>query len=135
MEDEQIQGEAPVQENSVQAEADSQGVTESEEKKKGFQPGHHIGRPKGSVSLVQILRDYIANVPVGKRKSRAVLFIEDQFRRAMKGDKTATKALWSYLEGLPQIKVDVTSGLKPIPLLELLHNNGNAEALRPEKED
>lgn len=83
------------------------------------------GRPKGKVSLVSILREYLNEIPEGQDKSRARQFIEKELERAMKGDNLARKHVLNYVEGLPKGSVDLTSGGKPIPILGGLTQDNN----------
>lgn len=86
-----------------------------------FLPGHPPtpggGRPKGSLSLTKILREYLEEIPPGEKKSRAQQFVEMTLERAKKGDKVDKKIVWNYIDGLPRQNVDLTSGGKPIPIL------------------
>jgi len=86
------------------------------------------GRPKGSLSLIGLLKKHLEEVPEGEKKTRAELFIEKNLKDAMRGDPTTKKLVWNYIEGLPQGKLDVTSGGKPLPILgDVQKDNGDGQ--------
>lgn len=81
------------------------------------------GRPPGTLSLVSLLKKHLEEVPDGDKRTRAELFIRQTLSKAMKGDPSSEKLVWQYIEGLPQQKVDVTSGGKPLPILGNVPSN------------
>ena len=86
--------------------------------KKG-QSGNPDGRPPGTFSLTTMLRNEIQKVPEGQKLSYAEAFLRKMLSKAInEGDHASQKLIMNYLEGLPQMKMDITSGRKPIPLLQ-----------------
>ena len=86
--------------------------------KKG-QSGNPDGRPPGTFSLTTMLRNEIQKVPEGQKLSYAEAFLRKMLSKAInEGDHASQKLIMNYLEGLPQMKMDITSGGKPIPLLQ-----------------
>lgn len=81
------------------------------------------GKPPGTLSLVSLLKKHLEEVPDGEKRSRAQAFIEKTLNQAMKGDPANAKLVWQYIEGLPQQKVDVTTGGKPISILSHVHGD------------
>ncbi len=81
------------------------------------------GRPKKGYSITEWFKSMLKSKPevrdaIGKK------IIE----KALKGDITAMKLVWSYMDGLPQQSIDMTSNGKPIPLLggaSVQSNKGN----------
>lgn len=67
------------------------------------------GRPKKEESLTNLMRTYLNQIPPGEARSRKEIFIEKTAQLAERGDATAQKLIWSYLDGLPTQQVDVTS--------------------------
>ena len=83
-------------------------------------PGHTAnpnGRPKGTLSLLGLLKKHLEDVPPGEQKCRAEQFIQKTYEEAMSGDSKAIRLIWNYIEGMPQTKVDLTTGGQPIPIL------------------
>ena len=100
--------------------SDITGVKQKKDTKfKKGQSGNPNGRPVGSFSLVGMLREEIQKVPEGQKLSYAEAFLRKMLSKAInEGDHASQKLIMNYLEGLPQMKMDITSGGKPIPLLQ-----------------
>lgn len=63
-----------------------------------------IGRPKADYSITYWFKDMFRSHPDVKDKlGKAII------RKALEGDMIAIKLVWSYMDGLPQIKADITS--------------------------
>lgn len=75
------------------------------------------GRPPGSLSLVGLLKKHLEEIPSAEKTSKATSIILKLIAQAERGDSNSQKLIFNYIEGLPQAKVDVTSGGKPIPIL------------------
>lgn len=73
------------------------------------QSGNPNGRPKKGTSLTELMREYLQEIDPATGKERRQTFIEKVQALAQKGDATALKLVWNYLEGMPQQSVDVTS--------------------------
>ena len=106
-----------------------------------FGPGNVAnpnGRPIG-FSLVDMLRKEIQKVPEGQKMSYAEAFLRKMLSKAInEGDHASQKLIMNYLEGLPQMKMDITSGGKPIPLLQGIvkendSNNSSPKAITTEE--
>lgn len=86
-----------------------------------FKPGvvtNPKGRPPKGMSLTELMREHLENIPEGQEKTHKEVFIEKVLELAKKGDATAMKITWNYLEGMPKQNVDVTSGGEKItPIL------------------
>ena len=81
--------------------------------KKG-ESGNPAGRPKGSLSLTELLRNMLLTVPEGEdKRSHAERFVSKIIDQANAGDSTAQKLVMNYIEGLPkqtfQVGVDKDS--------------------------
>jgi hypothetical protein len=75
------------------------------------------GRPKKEWSLTQTMRDYLSETDPVTKKERRQAFIEKQYEYAQKGDATASKHLWNYIEGMPKQSIDhTTQGEKITPI-------------------
>lgn len=105
------------------------GSPEFRDEKGRFTPGHGggPGAPKGAVSLKGLLREHLEGIDPTEKESRAHKFIAKVFNQALKGDPTAQKLIFNYIEGLPQAVLDVTSGGKPLPILGGLSTHNSDE--------
>lgn len=77
------------------------------------QSGNPKGRPPKGYSISDMMKEMIGNDPKVKRKLGKVIM-----EKALSGDMVAIKTLWNYMDGLPQQKTDITTGGKPLPLLD-----------------
>ena len=63
------------------------------------------GRPKKGYSITEAFRSMFDTNP----ETKAVV-VQKIYEQAQKGDSTAIKLLWNYMDGLPPQAIDVTSG-------------------------
>lgn len=77
--------------------------------KKG-QSGNPNGRPPKEHSITQTIRDMMDEKPEIKKALGAKIL-----EMAMKGDITAMKTLWNYMDGMPQQSLDHTTLGKELP--------------------
>jgi translation initiation factor 1 (eIF-1/SUI1) len=77
---------------------------------KGVKPPG-AGRPKGYLSLLNLLRKKIEECPDGQdKKTYADLIIDRMMADSIKkGDIQHIKTIWAYLEGMPKQQVDLSS--------------------------
>jgi hypothetical protein len=91
--------------------------------RKGFQPGQSgnpNGRPPGTYSLVTILKKKLAEAVKKGGKQAGEELVELWLEKAKKEKNfDALKEIVRYVEGRPKQTTDITSGGKPIPLLDL----------------
>lgn len=96
------------------------------------------GRPVGSVSLVTLLKKKLETLsPDGKRIAAEVL-TDNVIQDALDGNKQARDLVFKYIEGLPQAKVDVTSGGKPVAIYggnSIQGYDSDEEDIQAEEED
>lgn len=71
-----------------------------------FQIGNQLsvgnGRPKKPYSITEAFKKLLKAKPHAKR-----LIVEKVYQMALKGDPTAIKLVWAYMDGMPQ--QDITS--------------------------
>lgn len=82
-----------------------------------FEPGvsgNPNGRPKKEHSITQTIRDMMDEKPEIKKALGAKIL-----EMAMKGDITAIKTIWNYLDGMPLQATDITSGGEPLQMITL----------------
>lgn len=75
-----------------------------------FAPGNCAnpgGRPKGSVSLVTLLRKKLAEVPPGEQRTYGEMLVEATVTDALAGDSQARKLAWEYVEGAAKQHVEI----------------------------
>ena|SRR3990167_6961825 len=84
---------------------------------KKFEPGkvsNPKGRPKGSLSLVTILKEKLAEIPAKdneQKRTNAQILIQKAFDVATKkGDVAMIKDMLDRIDGKPKASVDLTSG-------------------------
>jgi hypothetical protein len=67
------------------------------------------GRPKGSFSLLRLLREELEKCPDGQdKKTYADLIVKRMLKESIeKGDIQHIKTIWSYIEGQPKETHDV----------------------------
>lgn len=104
--------------------------------KKG-QSGNPNGRPVGSVSIVEGIKKKLLEIEPENKKTYLDLFLSRYFRKAIKdGDVGLIRDMINRIDGMPQQRTDITSGDKPIPILNAIHSNHSSqEADETTKED
>lgn len=60
------------------------------------------GQPKKEWSLTQSMREFMSETDPELKQTKKDIFIKSQFEHALKGDPTASKHLWQYLDGMPK---------------------------------
>ena len=74
--------------------------------------GNPKGKPKGTFSLISILKRELQKIPPelkGKeRKMYAEILIKKQLHKAIiEGDEQSIKLIWNYVEGMPRQPIDL----------------------------
>jgi len=64
--------------------------------------GNPLGRPKKEFSLTEGMREFLREKDPEKKLERKDILIQKTFSMAQRGDISAIKLLWNYLEGMPQ---------------------------------
>jgi hypothetical protein len=87
------------------------------------------GRPKGSFSLVEMIKNKLQEMPEGKDKTYAEYFIEQMMKKSViEGDTTMMKDMINRVDGMPKQAVDhTTQGEKIQGVVMLPHKNGSTE--------
>ncbi len=87
--------------------------------KKG-ESGNLRGRPKMANSLTNLMRRYLGEKnKIHKKKTNKQVFVEKCYKRAIEGDPAANNKIWTYIEGLPQQRVDLTTKNKEVMSMEV----------------
>lgn len=103
--------------------------------------GNPDGRPKGSFSLVELIKKRLQEIPEGKDKTYAEYFIEQIMKKTViEGDTSMMRDIINRVDGMPRQNIGLDGGKegKPIPILRLsdVHrNNGDTEDNGAEQED
>lgn len=67
-----------------------------------FKPGHSIGRPKGTLSLVSMLKKKLKEIPKGEKETYAQKLINRWIAEAIEGgDLSMLKEAVRYVDGMP----------------------------------
>ncbi len=70
--------------------------------------GNPEGRPKGSKNFTTKVREALEKISEGSAETAEVGLIKAILKNAIvKGDVTAQKMIWSYLDGMPVAKTDM----------------------------
>lgn len=64
--------------------------------------GNPLGRPKKEFSLTDGMREFLSEKDPDKKLERKDILIQKTFQMAQRGDISAIKLLWNYLEGMPK---------------------------------
>ena len=92
--------------------------------------GNPYGRPKGSLSLIHILKEKLEKIPENSKLSFAEAIIEALVKKAIADeDMSAIREIWDRIEGRPKDSIDVTTAGAPIALVEFVKriNDGDRE--------
>lgn len=84
------------------------------------------GKPKGSVSLITILKQKLDAIDPATKKTGGQVLMEKVLMDAYKKDGQSRRLVMQYAEGMPQQKVETTHIL-PSPLIKLdeVHSNNS----------
>lgn len=73
----------------------------------GTQPLNPNGRPKGTISIISIIKEKLAEVPIGQRRTLAETLAEQILDAAIVNkDGTMQREILHYVDGMPNQKVD-----------------------------
>lgn len=73
--------------------------------KKG-QSGNPNGRPPGSISITKAIKEELAKIPEGSKKTHLELLVKRVMERSIKqGDIQMLKTVWNYIDGMPVQKM------------------------------
>lgn len=59
------------------------------------------GRPKKHESLTNLMQEFLDKKDPKLKRTYREIFIERTYALALKGDATAAKLVWNYLDGMP----------------------------------
>jgi hypothetical protein len=86
----------------------------------GYNPGNrnNNGRPPKGYSITDMMRKLVASKVKDKKTGEMVEIREalgkSIIAKALAGDTTAQKLVWSYMDGMPIQTTDLTSGGRPL---------------------
>lgn len=90
--------------------------------------GNPAGRPKGSFSLVEMIKNKLQEQAKDKDKTYAEYFIDQLIKKTVvDGDVTMMRDILNRVDGMPQQKVDMTTQGEKIQsgVIVLPQRNGN----------
>ncbi len=68
------------------------------------------GRPRGSISITEKIRQKLLEVPEGQRKPYLDILVSKILKKAiLDGDFMMIKQVWNYVDGMPKIGIDSTT--------------------------
>ena len=88
-----------------------------------FKPGESgnpNGRPKKEYSITETIRDMMAEKPEIKKALGAKIL-----EMAMKGDITAMKTLWNYMDGMPQQDMNIDARIEQVTIAREPQSNAS----------
>lgn len=75
------------------------------------QSGNPAGRVPGTKNFTTKVREALEKIADGKEYTYEEAFIKSILKKAIvDGDASTQRLIWNYLDGMPQAKVDITSG-------------------------
>jgi len=109
---------------------------------KGFVPGRSgnpAGRPKGSFSLVEMIKKKLQEIPEGKDRTYAEYFVEQIMKKSViEGDTSMMKDMINRVDGMPRQNIGLDGGAEGLPiniLNNVLSNDINEKDNKPQTED
>lgn len=93
------------------------------------------GKPKGTLSLVTLIKQRLEQVGPDGQRTIAEHFVDNLLQDALGLDTQSRKLLMQYIEGMPLQKTDVEIGFKPTPLLNAIRNNNSSPSDSPTEEE
>ena len=84
--------------------------------------GNPSGRPKGLVSLAELLRRRLKTSPPGERKNYAEFLVGKLLSMALQGDIQAIKLIWNYTEGMPKSLIEIENKPTISEILDRIEN-------------
>lgn len=108
--------------------------------KKGDPRINREGRPKGTFSLVEMIKNKLQEVPEGKDKTYAQYFIEQLMKKAViEGDTQMMRDMINRVDGMPKQGIDhTTNGKDFIPIYagkSIQGHDSNEESVQNNKEN
>jgi len=97
------------------------------------QSGNPKGRPPKGYSITDAFKSMFKESPEKKQE-----IVDSIFAKAKRGDPTAQKLVWSYMDGMPQQNVDWQGELKVTPILGAISvpsNDSDQEVIEAEIQD
>lgn len=80
--------------------------------------GNPSGRPKGSVSIRDSVRQELVKVPEGEKETYLELLVKQILTKAIKGDSQTLRLIWEQLEGRAKQSTEIDeSRPSPTPIL------------------
>ena len=73
-------------------------------------PGESLnpnGRPKGTLSITELIRSRLKEVPFGDQRSYAEKLVMEIVDSAIKEDPKMRQMIWNYMDGLPKGTMDI----------------------------
>ena len=100
---------------------------------------NRAGRPRGTLSITSAIRRKLQEMPEGQDKTYLEFLVEKILKKAViEGDQPTIKNIWNYIDGLPQESMDITTGGKPFPIIDIhavSTNNSDKEDTEIEEKD
>jgi len=97
------------------------------------------GRPKGSFSLVEMIKHKLQEIPEGKDRTYAEYFVEQIMKKSViEGDTSMMKDMINRVDGMPRQNIGLDGGAEGLPiniLNNVLSNDINEKDNKPQTED
>lgn len=79
--------------------------------------GNPSGRPKGSISIRDKVRQELEKIPDGEKETYLELMVKQILTKALKGDFSMLRLVWEQLDGRARESMKIDDGPLPTPIL------------------
>ena len=79
--------------------------------------GNLSGRPKGSISIRDRIKQRLEEIPDGEKETYLELIVKQVLGKAVRGDFQMLKLVWEHTDGRPTESLRIREERLPVPIL------------------